>query len=63
LRKIYEERINSIIPDMDALKASLVHMLAVALNTGDIGDIAKREKVQERFAELYEGSSIFSRRG
>jgi len=52
--KIYEERINSIIPDMDALKASLVHMLAVALNTGDIGDIAKREKVQERFAELYE---------
>ncbi len=52
--KIYEERINGILPDMDALEASLVHMLAVALNTGDIGDIAKREKVQERFAELYE---------
>jgi len=50
--KLYNDRMQGLLPDISVLKESFAHMLSAPLYTGGIADKALSRGVQERFAAL-----------
>ncbi len=55
--KLYNDRMQGLLPDIDALSRSFAHMLPAPLYTGGIADKVLSSGVQERFATLLDTAS------